>query len=151
MKPDFPSLIITPRTPNRISRTTGAEELIDRLREHDINASAFLMDADLLAEAEKKGFQNNRDRAVDDLLDQLPDGVAKAVLGDKKDDGGNGGGSSNGGSGGGPDGGDDDDGEGGMGLGMNMPGPSTISPARKRQREEEERRREELERGPDLI
>lgn len=142
MKPDFPSLIITPRTPHRILRTTGAEGFMDKLREHDVNASAFLMDADLLAKAE--GFQNDGDIAITDLLDQLPEGVAKAVLGDKKDDddGGNGGGGSGGGGSGGS--GDDDDGDDSpMDQGMSMPAPGHESASRKRQRDEEERRRRE--------
>ncbi len=53
-----------------------------RLLEHDINAAAFLMDEDLLeaAESKKKGFQNDLDRAVLDLVRQVPHAVFDAVF-----------------------------------------------------------------------
>ena len=134
MKPDFPSLILTPRTANRIPRTTDEEKLIDDLREHDVNASAFLMDSDLLADAEKKGFKNDPAAAKADLFDQLPPAARDAISSPKKgipslparsnpkknDDG------------------TDDDGM--MDQGKSIPPPGVDSPARKRQREEERRR-----------
>jgi len=76
----FPDTILSPTTANRIPRSPGAEDLIARLLEHDINAAAFLMDEDLLEAAEKEGFKNDLDRAVLDLVRQVPHAVFDAVF-----------------------------------------------------------------------
>ena len=59
----FPERILSPTTANRIPRSPGADDLVARLLGHDINAAAFLMDEDLLAAAEARGFKNDLDRA----------------------------------------------------------------------------------------
>lgn len=76
----FSETIISPTTANRIPRSPGAEDLISKLLEHDINAAAFVMDEDLLDAAERKGFKNDLDRALLDLIRQLPPAVLDAVF-----------------------------------------------------------------------
>ena len=76
----FPDFIISPTTANRIPRTPGAEGLIHRIFLHEVNAAAFLMDEDLLADLEAKGFRNDLDRAIMDLIQQLPRHIQDAVF-----------------------------------------------------------------------
>jgi len=76
----FPALIFSPSTANRLPRTLDAEGIIKKLLMHEVNAAAFLMDEDLLAAAEAKGFKNNLERALTDLFSQLPRSICEAVF-----------------------------------------------------------------------
>ena len=76
----FPSTILSPTTANRIPRSPGADDLVAKLLAHGINAAAFLMDEDLLAAAEARGFKNDLDRALLDLIRQLPAHVVDAIF-----------------------------------------------------------------------
>lgn len=72
--------IISPTTANRIPRSPGADNLVAELLGHGINAAAFVMDEDLLEAAESKGFKNDLDRALLDLIRQLPPAVCDAIF-----------------------------------------------------------------------
>lgn len=72
--------VISPTTANRIPRSPGADNLVAELLGHGINAAAFVMDEDLLEAAEKKGFKNDLDRALADLLGQVPPAVLDAIF-----------------------------------------------------------------------
>ncbi len=76
----FPDLILSPTKAHRIPRTSDAEELIHKLLALEINAYAFLMDVDLLAEIEAKGFRNDPDQARSDLMKQSPQHIRDTVF-----------------------------------------------------------------------
>lgn len=76
----FPPTILTPVTANRIPRTVGAEFLVEKLLLFEINASAFLMDANQLAEIESGGFSNDFDCAFEDLFYQIPPEIRGKVF-----------------------------------------------------------------------
>jgi len=68
----FPRRILCARSPHRLPRSPKHEELIAKLLRHAINASAFLMDADLIALSDAKGDCTNDPKlALEDLKKQL--------------------------------------------------------------------------------
>ncbi len=76
----FPQTIFTPKTAHRIPRTTGTDCVVAKLLEFDINASAFLMEPDLLASLESEDFANDFDRAFDDFYYQIPVEIRRQVF-----------------------------------------------------------------------
>lgn len=76
----FSETIISPTTANRITSSPGAAKLVGELLGRGFNAAAFVMDEDLLTAAEAKGFRNDLDRALADLIRQLPSTVLAAVF-----------------------------------------------------------------------
>lgn len=68
----FPAKILIPTTADRIPWTENAQAVVARLLDFRINASAFLMDAGQLDDLKAEGFENDFDRAFDDLFYQIP-------------------------------------------------------------------------------
>lgn len=69
----FPAKVLVPTTANRIPWTENARGVVDRLLDFQINASAFLMEAELLEELEAAEFTNDFDRAFEDFFYQIPE------------------------------------------------------------------------------
>ncbi len=68
----FPQTILTPTTAHRIPLTANADEVVFKLLELGINASAFFMEADRLDAMENEDFANDFDRAFEDFFYQIP-------------------------------------------------------------------------------
>lgn len=69
----LPAKVLVPTTANRIPWTENAQAVVDRLLDFQINASAFLMDAEHLEELETEEFTNDFDRAFEDFFYQIPE------------------------------------------------------------------------------
>jgi len=76
----FPQTILTPTTAHRIPRTAGADCVVSKLLEFEINASAFFMETDQLAALESEGFANDFDCAFDDFFYQIPVEIRRQVF-----------------------------------------------------------------------
>lgn len=76
----FPSRILAPITAHRVPRTPNAEAVVARLRDFDINASAFLMDAELLKSLEDGNFVDDFDRAFEDFYYQIPASIRREIF-----------------------------------------------------------------------
>lgn len=82
----LPAKILVPTTANRIPWTENALGVVDRLLDFQINASAFLMDVELLEELETADFANDFDRAFEDFFYQIPEELRWKVFPVKLDE-----------------------------------------------------------------
>lgn len=64
--------ILVPATANRIPWTVNARTVVSRLLDFQINASAFLIEAEQLKKLETEDFINDFDCAFEDLFYQIP-------------------------------------------------------------------------------
>lgn len=76
----LPAKVLVPTTAHRIPWTENAEAAVNRLRDFQINASAFLMDSELLEELETTDFANDFDRAFEDFFYQIPEELRRKVF-----------------------------------------------------------------------
>lgn len=76
----FPQTILTPTTAHRIPLTANADEVVFKLLELGINASAFFMEAEQLASLENEDFANDFDRAFEDFFYQIPPEIRGKVF-----------------------------------------------------------------------
>ncbi|CAN5625660.1 hypothetical protein BH09VER1_BH09VER1_14180 [soil metagenome] len=82
----LPAKVLVPTTANRIPSTENAQGVVDRLLDFQINASAFLMDVELLEELETADFANDFDRAFEDFFYQIPEELRWKVFPVKLDE-----------------------------------------------------------------
>lgn len=82
----FPAKILVPTTANRLPWTENAQGVVDKLLDFQINASAFLMDAEELEDLKTEEFANDFDRAFEDLFFQIPQELRWKVFPIKVDD-----------------------------------------------------------------
>lgn len=68
-----PAKVLVPTTAHRIPWTPNAQRVVDLLLEVQINASAFLMEAEYLEELKTTEFANDFDQAFEDFFYQIPE------------------------------------------------------------------------------
>jgi len=76
----LPARILVPTTANRIPWTENAQNVVTRLLDFQINASAFLTDAERMDDLRAEGFENDFDRAFEDLFYQIPKELWREVF-----------------------------------------------------------------------